>query len=121
MHCLIRILPFAAALAASGAQAMGAFPTCGDELTARSRLWAECTREFSRQDDRCNLPTAQMHQQMQICVKKGYSRAQIDAAMDRGFRTAGSRSAPPAALPEPEPQPLPKAKRGPIPGVEAGD
>lgn len=121
MRCLYLLLPLVACLAAPAAIAMGVLPNCLDELSDRSRVWAECTHKFSRQDDRCSLPTANMHKQMQLCARKGYNRTEIDAAMDRGFRTAGDRGGLLEELPEVEPQPLPKARRGPIPGVQSGD
>jgi len=73
-------------------------PSCLEKLTERTRLWAECTHEFERTDNRCNKPAAKMHDYMQKCARDGASKARVDAAMTEGYRLAGKR---PAATPTP--------------------
>jgi hypothetical protein len=68
-------------------------PSCLEKLTERTRLWAECTHQFSRTDSRCKQPAAKMHAYMQKCASAGESKAGIDAAMTEGYRLAGERPA----------------------------
>jgi len=82
-----------AALAAPAAALPLLGPSCLKKLTEHTRVWAECTKQFDRVDNRCRQPTAKMHAYMQKCASKGKSKAQIDAAMSEGYRLAGNRSA----------------------------
>lgn len=66
-------------------------PGCLQKLTERTRLWAECTHQFDRSDNRCKKPSAQMHAYMQKCASEGKSKTQVDAAMTEGYRLAGDR------------------------------
>lgn len=64
-------------------------PGCLEKLTAHTRAWAECTKQFDRVDNRCKQPAAKMNAYMQKCASKGKSKARIDAAMTAGYRLAG--------------------------------
>jgi hypothetical protein len=74
-------------------------PSCLEKLTERTRLWAECTHQFERSDNRCKKPAAKMHAYMQKCARDGASKARVDAAMTEGYRLAGDRSAGTPAAP----------------------
>ena len=68
-------------------------PSCLEKLTERTRLWAECTHQFERTDNRCKKPAAKMHAYMQKCARDGASKTRVDAAMTEGYRLAGNRPA----------------------------
>lgn len=68
-------------------------PDCLEMLGERTRAWAECKRLFDAADARCKLPKARMHESMRACTAKGRSKAEIDAAMAKGYREAGTRPA----------------------------
>ncbi len=84
------------ALCLSGALAMPASALelfgkdCLQKLSTRTRIWAECSHKFTVNDARCKMPKFRMHQAMQHCEGKGYSKGRIDAAMAEGARSAGS-------------------------------
>lgn len=87
------MLALAVALPAP-ASALNLFgPDCLETLGERTRGWAECTRLFDAADARCKRPKARMHESMRTCAAKGRSTAQIDAAMAKGYREAGTRPA----------------------------
>jgi hypothetical protein len=83
---------FGAALAMPAAALELFGPGCLAKLTERTRVWAECTHQFDRSDNRCKQPSAKMHAYMQKCASEGKSKAQVDAAMTEGYRLAGERS-----------------------------
>jgi hypothetical protein len=66
-------------------------PSCLEKLSERTRVWAECTHQFDRTDARCREATARMHAYMDECARKGKSKAEIDAAMSRGYGLAGEK------------------------------
>ncbi|MBK6286429.1 MAG: hypothetical protein IPJ33_10925 [Gammaproteobacteria bacterium] len=94
---------FALLLLPLQATAMALFkPSCLTELAKRTQTWAECTKEFSRNDNRCKLPTGRMYSTMEQCAAKGHTPAEINAAMTAGYRKAGTQPInPPQAVPHP--------------------
>lgn len=79
------------AVPASALQLFG--PNCLETLTERTHVWAECKGRFGANNTRCKSPKAGMHHAMQKCERKGFSKAEIDAAMGAGYRSAGTRAA----------------------------
>ncbi len=77
------------AVPASALQLFG--PNCLETLTGRTHVWAECKGRFGANNTRCKSPKARMHHATQNCTRKGYSKAEIDAAMGEGYRSAGTR------------------------------
>ena len=107
------------ALSAPGAYPMGVMPDCLDTLAGDAQRWTECTEAFDRQDSRCKLRAARMSESMQRCEEKGYSKAEINAAMAKGASSARGY-APHASDTLPE-SPALRPERGPIPGLRKPD
>lgn len=76
---------------APAALAMGIKPSCLDELAVHTQAWVECTHEFSQHDSRCKRTRHAMYEDRERCRAKGHEPAEIEAAMQKGYRKAGTR------------------------------
>lgn len=63
---------------------------CLKKLTERTHVWSECQHKWNATDTRCLRLKMRMHESMQRCTTRGYTKADIDAAMLEGYRSAGT-------------------------------
>lgn len=92
MRTTIRLstLLFAFAVSAGNAHAIELFtPSCLGDTEQHAREYAECQRIWERSDKRCKSIGDQLHTAMAHCRAKGVDETELQARMNKGFKTAG--------------------------------
>ena len=118
-NIVARAFAVALGLMAADIQAMGLAPDCLETLEGDAQRWTECAEAFDRRDARCKMRSASMSETMRRCASKGYSQAEINAAMAAG--AAGARAYLPHESDTVPASPAPRPDRGPVPGLRKSD